>query len=707
MISSLKKFLLLPGLSLLISIAPVSLRAAEAAHFPTNEDLRHVRTMSAPRLSPDGKMVVVEISDDTASGGKTHLWLVDIDKNISRQLTYSPSTDHAGERSAEWSQDGEAIFFLAHRGERDQLFRLPMKGGEAHAYDLKIVPTVDTSTASDTIQIDAGKKGSDAKPLTEAVAMDVTGFSISPDGKRIAVLGVDPVTPAEKKLRDEKADAIRVNNDPHGTRVYLLNPEDGKLTSVAVPPNASSMAWAPASDRLLIRVEAQNDEGDLGPAASSWLVTTKDPANPVRVSALPATIEKSAWSRDGKQIYFLAQAQQDAPPGYSDLYSYSLEDQVTRNFSEHFSGSLESNPPIVAKNGDVLVSVQDGTRISMARLVFGKTSLDIEHFDQPVINAVGSNLNQTGWVYLGQSSTQPPTLYFAEKPGGSAKVLSTPTLMPSNWRTASSQIVSWKNDGLTIEGLLYLPPESAQHPVPLIVDVHGGPLGAFSDRYSALTNFMVGHGWAVFQPNPRGSTGSGIAFAAANKNDLGGGDYQDIMSGVDVVLKKFPIDSEQLGLMGYSYGGEMAAFVEGKTNRFKGIVSGAPVIDQYSEYGTEDSSWYDQWYFGKPWERSEDAWRQSPLAGVKNAKTPFLLLQGASDTTDPIGQAQEMYRALRQAGVPVQFIQYPRENHGPLYDSLAGNPQPEPWHGFDARQRIVTFFQSVFSKTSGVSATGK
>jgi dipeptidyl aminopeptidase/acylaminoacyl peptidase len=695
------------AISVLLSIAPVIAWAADTTHFPTNEDLRHVRTMNAPRLSPDGKMVVLEISDDTASGGKSHLWLVDIDKNTSRQLTYSSTTEHAGEHAAEWSPDGESIFFLAHRGEHDQLFRLPMGGGEARAYDLKIVPPVDTSTASDAMPIDAAKKTGDPTPATDAIAMDVTGFSISPDGKTIAILGVDPVTPGEKKQKDEKADAVRVDNDPHGTRVYLLNPEDGKLTSVAVPPNASSMAWAPGSDRLLVRVQAPNNEGDLGPAASSWLVPVKDPKNPTKLSALPATIGKAAWAKDGKLIYFLAQAHQDAPPGYNDLFSYSLEDRAIRNYSEDFSGSVEWDAPIVTKNGEVLVSVQDGTRASIARLIPGKPNLAIDRFEQPVTRSVGSNPSQTGWVYIGQSSTQPPTLYFAEKLGASAKTLSTPTLIPANWSSAKSQIVSWKSDGLTVEGLLYLPPESAQHSVPLIVDVHGGPLGAFSDDYSPFTNFMVGHGWAVLQTNPRGSSGYGVRFAAANKNDLGGGDYRDIMSGVDTVLKKFPLNAEQLGLMGYSYGGEMAAFVEGKTDRFKGIVSGAPVIDQYSEYGTEDSSWYDQWYFGKPWEHPEDAWRQSPLAGVKNAKTPFLLLQGASDTTDPLGQAQEMYRALRQAGVPVQMVQYPRQNHEPLYYSIAGNPQPEPWHGFDARQRIVTFFQSVFSKPPVRDTTAK
>src|SRR6202008_3931543 len=98
------------------------------------------------------------------------------------------------------------------------------------------------------------------------------------------------------------------------------------------------------------------------------------------------------------------------------------------------------------------------------------------------------------------------------------------------------------------------------------------PTGAFEDNWSALIPFLLGQGWAVLRTNPRGSTGDGAAFAAANKNDMGGADYRDIMAGVDAVLAQYPIDANKLALMGYSYGGEMAGFVEGRTDRFKAIV---------------------------------------------------------------------------------------------------------------------------------------
>ncbi len=122
------------------------------------------------------------------------------------------------------------------------------------------------------------------------------------------------------------------------------------------------------------------------------------------------------------------------------------------------------------------------------------------------------------------------------------------------------------------------------------------------------------------------------------------------MAGVEFVLKTEPLDETKMALEGYSYGGEMAAFVEGKTTRFKAIVSMAPVIDQQSEYGTESGSSYDRWYYGKPWEHEADAWRQSPLSGAAKAKTPFMLLQGESDTTDPLGQSQEMYQGAAAGG---------------------------------------------------------
>jgi dipeptidyl aminopeptidase/acylaminoacyl peptidase len=270
-------------------------------------------------------------------------------------------------------------------------------------------------------------------------------------------------------------------------------------------------------------------------------------------------------------------------------------------------------------------------------------------------------------------------------------------MAPAGLRYVAPELVKWKSDAFTVEGLLYLPPDRGSSKVPLVVDVHGGPFGAFEDRNDAFVAFLVGHGWAVLRCNPRGSSNYGTQFAAANKNDLGGGDYRDIMAGVDAVLAAYPLDPARMALMGYSYGGEMAGFVEGKTDRFKAIISGAPVIDQFSEYGTERGSWYDRWYFGKPWEHLDAAWRQSPLAGAGKAKTPFLLLQGQSDTTDPLGQSLEMYRALRQEGVPVELVTYPREDHGPLAVGMFGRPSAEPWHGYDARQRVVEFLERAFA----------
>jgi dipeptidyl aminopeptidase/acylaminoacyl peptidase len=683
-------------------------------HFPTNEDLRHLKSLSNPQLSPDGKQILFTATHATADGAASHLWIVSTPDNGSdkaRQLTFSPPSDKRGEHRAQWAPDGSAIFFLAKRGDHTQLFRLDLRGGEASPYDLKILPPVDVSKDKDAINPPpapiTSEKKDEKKPdenKVESLPIDVAGFAISDDGKYIALWAHDPETPGEKKQKEAKIDASWVNHERHLTRLYIAalkldGSTEGELKPVDIAPDVHGAVWSPVADKLFVVTEEPNDVSDLKPAGGAWIVDATPGTKPQRLESVPATVQGGAWSADGNGLVFSAQTPDDAPPGYEDLYilhSFTAE-STPLDLTRAFNGQLRGQGLYFTSDGSLISPAAIGIHNAIVRI-----ALDAKSQPKPidlgaaVVSGLNTNRKQTGWVWLAESGGHSTQLCYAAKLGDSCTPVSRPDLAPANLRTVEPKLVQWKSGPFTTEGLLYLPPDTSAK-TPLVVDVHGGPFGAWEDRYDPFADFLIGHGWAVLRPNPRGSSNYGVKFAAANKNDLGGGDYQDVMAGVDYVLAHYPIDSARMALMGYSYGGEMAGFVEGKTDRFKAIISGAPVIDQFSEYGTEGGSWYDRWYFGKPWEHMNDAWRQSPLSGVAHAKTPFLLLQGESDTTDPVGQAQEMYRALRQQGVPVELVTYPRENHGPLATGMFGHPSPEPWHGYDARQRIVKFIEDAFS----------
>ncbi len=679
-----------------VSLALPFVALAQNSHFPSNEALRDVRALARPQLSPDGNQVLLEVADSTAKGGRNHVWLVNIRHDYARQLTFTPANDSPkdirGEYDATWMPDGSSVLFLALRGKHTQLFRLPLNGGEALPYDLKVLPAVDESKLPGAIPPIKPPSAVKPKPLS----IDVSYYSVSPSGKYIAITARDPETPGEKREHEEKADAIWVDHDPHGVRLYLLNPATDKLTDTAVPPDVRRVSWSRRGNRLIAITAGMNHLNEVHPSNRAWLLHVSDPSHPQELSQITATVEGGTWSRDGNTFYFLAQSAADAPPGYDDLYALSLSTLHVANLTDGFAGSLNDGLPVATQTG-VLQSVQIGTRVTyMDALAVPHRILN---FSTPVIRNLATNASETGWVWLGTGSTTPTTLYYAANLQDPPIALHTPSVIPAAWTPVQATVIHWTNEGFHLDGLLYLPPKgSASHKVPLVVDVHGGPTGAWVNDYSQFNEFLLGQGWAVFEPNPRGSTGYGANFVAANHNDLGGGDYRDIMSGVDAAIARAPIDPSRLVLMGYSYGGEMAAFVEGKTTRFKAIISCAPVIDQESEYGTEEGSWYDRWFYGLPWQRPAAAWRQSPLSFAAHAKTPLLLLQGQADTTDPLGQSEEMYRALRQMGVPVDLIEYPRENHVPLAKGIFGMPNPEPWHGFDARQRIVKFINAAFSK---------
>jgi dipeptidyl aminopeptidase/acylaminoacyl peptidase len=251
------------------------------------------------------------------------------------------------------------------------------------------------------------------------------------------------------------------------------------------------------------------------------------------------------------------------------------------------------------------------------------------------------------------------------------------------------EAVKWKSkDGMEIEGLVVYPVGyQAGKRYPTVAIIHGGPSGVWNESFAAnwynSAQVYAGQGWVSFLPNPRGSSGYGDKFLMANFNDWGGGDYQDIQTGLDDLIRRGVADSTRLAQTGWSYGGYMTAWTLTQTNRFKAVMVGAGLTNMYSMYSTNDLQTILEEYFGsEPWNNEQAYRRASAMVFIKQAKTPTLIMHGQQDTRVPIGQAQELYMGLKKNGVPVELVFFPREPHG----------LQEPRHGLDKMRREVAFF---------------
>ena len=171
-------------------------------------------------------------------------------------------------------------------------------------------------------------------------------FRVSPDGKTVAFTADDPQTLGEKKQKDEKADAEWVDHGLHGARLYLLDVASGKVTMAGVPVDVRAASWSRDSTKLIVVREEPQGASELGPANSAWVVEVNDAAHPSKLDGMPATVGSVSWSRDGKALYYVAQAKRDTPPGYPDLYTCALDSKVSKNLTDGFAGSLGGLEPL-------------------------------------------------------------------------------------------------------------------------------------------------------------------------------------------------------------------------------------------------------------------------------------------------------------------------------------------------------------------------
>jgi dipeptidyl aminopeptidase/acylaminoacyl peptidase len=335
-------------------------------------------------------------------------------------------------------------------------------------------------------------------------------------------------------------------------------------------------------------------------------------------------------------------------------------------------------------NNSLLVLAQNGFASAFYSVSTAGQTTALSSF---VVHPEAFDVSRVGdLIFAGETSAQLPELWLSDLKGTLARRMTRFNQHEGGLDLAESEIFRYKSfDGTEIEALLLKPRSyTTGTRLPLVVMVHGGPTGRWSDSFEAWGQLLAARGYAVLYPNVRGSTGYGNKFVEMNRGDWGGGDFKDVMAGVDAAIARGLADPTKLGIGGWSYGGYMAAWAVTQTNRFKAAVSGAPVIDLASEFGTENGPAYDEWFYGLPYEKLDGFIKSSPITFARNVRTPTLLLQGEADTTDPIGQSQQFYRALKRYEVDAQLVLYPREGHG----------LREEKHLLDRLNRVINWFDS-------------
>jgi dipeptidyl aminopeptidase/acylaminoacyl peptidase len=624
--------------------------------------LRIVR-VSAPRLSPDGARIAYLVSavttgKDADAGEKggdlgkyvTQLWVIPAagPASAARQFT-------RGEKSVsntKWSPDGKILAFVKDGGEekdaKRQVWFLYADGGEAW-------------------QVTKHKSG-------------VGGYEFSPDGKSLLLLATVPEKPEEEKRKKDKDDAVVVDRDYKMQQLWTWDIASGKENQLThCDCSASDARWSPDGTHITYTTNPtpKTDDGGL---QTAWVMEAAS-GKQRKLDDKQFATHTPRWSPDGKWIAYLSRAGDEI--AQENLFVVSADGGEGRKLTNGFE--LDAGEPLWAPDGkNIYFSTSDRETVEAfaADVTGAKVKRVTEKPGVVQISQIAANGTVVGSA---ADAAHLDELFTSDLRFGAIDPLTNHNAWLAEYALGAVEVVKWKSaDGTEIEGLLTKPVGYAGGKVPFLLNPHGGPSGTSLLSFGFSAQVMAANGYLVLQPNFRGSVGRGEKFERANQKDWGNGDYKDDMSGVDFVVKQAWADPERMGAFGWSYGGYMTMWIDTQTDRFKAISPGAGLSDIYSMYSQNDVPRYLRHYFDEkaPWDNFQEYWAHSPMKFIENVKTPTMILHGQSDTRVPIPQSEEFYRALYERHVPVEYVTYPRENHG--FTELR--------HQVDRTQRYLVFF---------------
>ena len=654
---------------------PGSVDAAEA-NDSAEEDTDPTRQLtfsrdgeSHPRWSPDGRYLAFLSAredesepipdEDDEDAPREQVWILPTDGGEARKLTSAKE----GVLEYDWVPDTNTILFLASEPRPRPLESLRKDERERR----KIDPVVEQEDKlrRQFWRVDVEER----KPkLLFTADYGVSDFAISPDGERLCYA----------------TNYTGEWNDYHHVDLYVRHLSDGRNYKLLARAGGKyHLRWSPAGQQI---------------AFLAWF----DPEisysrESLFVCGLPVDPPEEAIGRYGAQ-----------EPGITEARLFCDLDTDLHGFEWARSEGQEH------VRGFALAATKTHSELFAVHSYTNPEPVDLGASAERYDLAIDPRADALAWVQ--ETGTAPPEIFLRDEQGQIHQLTRLNADFPDSYYLPEQRVVTWTSpDGLEIEGVLTLPVEEngvqvfgysgvqanstseaygppiqdiesdiqqerqsseASFPEhlntrtpehPLVVQIHGGPKGRSTNTLQnySMAPVWATEGYAVLRPNFRGSEGYGNAFAVANRRDLGGGDFADIMAGVDWCVAQGIANPQRLGVMGGSYGGYMTNWAIGHTDKFKAAISMFGIFHLQTDYSNSELSRWDNDYLGAYyWEDPEIYRRLSPGSYIESIKTPTLILHGDEDNNTFISNSKELYQALRHRGVTTQFVHYPREGHG-------------------------------------------
>jgi len=639
---------------LLFAIACLVLPTATSAQTAASrgaaviDSMPRAKSIQETAISPDGTQVAYivggQITIAPLGGGPEHSIAVE---------------GKLAQRSVAWSADSKQIVFIAD-----------LEGN---------VPAAQVWTAA--ADGSAPVKHGDLKGY-----VDLPSFS--PDGSKLALLFIEGMPRIAGPLQPMQPLAGEIDSKIYEQRLATIDLSTNTLAQVTpADMYVYEYDWTP--DGQAWAAIAAHGEGD-----ANWYV-----AHLYHVDAATGTMQdihapkfqiaEPRVSPDGKSVAFIEGLMSDEGSTGGDIFVVPMAGGKAQNITP----GIKSSPAGLqwtAADQITFEANSDGQSGLATVSAAGGTIKTLWRGDE-TIGSLSFSHDGSVTAMIRQSAAAPPEAW-AGPIGRWKQITSLNSGVNAAW--GEMRNFHWTNGNLQLQGWLMLPKDyDASKKYPLVVNVHGGPSAACRNSWDPrIMGAASAMGYFSLCPNPRGSYGQGEAFTRANIKDFGGGDFRDIMTGIDAILKQYPVDPKRLGIRGHSYGGYMTMWAETQTHRFAAAVAGAGLSDWLSYYGVND---IDEWmipFFGASVYDDPAVYAKSdPMHFVKNVKTPTLILVGDSDGEVPMEQSVEWWHALKDRNVPVKLVVYPHEGHVFV--------NPADWRDYFVRS--LDWFEEWFGKAAG------